>query len=343
MDKINITGMNLEEMRLLTQSLGEANYRADQLFNWIYSKQVRSFDSMTNFSLDYRRRIAEIANIGYVRISKLLSSISNQTKKFLFELNDKRYIESVYMKDDKRITLCLSSQVGCSLGCSFCATGRMGFIRNLSAGEIVDQVLYIQQHLNSKATNVVLMGMGEPFLNYNNVLKACDILSDMKGVAISKRKITISTAGVVPRIKQFAKEGYKYKLAISLNAPDQVTRSRLMPINDKYPLSDLIAAAKEYTNASGERITFEYVLINGVNDHPEHAARLKKLLAGFKCKLNIIPYNSTDEKLDTPSEEKINAFVRHFLKMDIIISVRRSKGIDINAACGQLYSQSMSS
>lgn len=337
MKKINMTGMTLDEMESLMDSIGQPQYRAAQLFNWIYKRGIVSFHEMTNFAKSLRQQLDELAEIGYVSIEKQATSTDGQTQKFLFKLKDGLCVESVFMIDGKRRTVCLSSQVGCALGCSFCATGKMGFKRNLSAGEIIDQLLAIQRILQVEATNIVIMGMGEPFLNYDEIIKACEIISHDKGIAIGTRKITISTSGILPGIKRFADEGQRFKLAISLNVAEDEMRSHIMPINKKYPLNELINAAKYYAAKSRHRITFEYVMIAGVNDRLEDALKLSKLIAGLKCKINIIPYNSIDEGLLPPSEETINSFIRPFLNMNVVISVRRSKGADIGAACGQLY------
>ncbi len=337
MKKINMTGMTLAEMELLIESIGQPKYRAAQLFNWIYKRGIISFHEMTNFAKPLRQQFDEIAEIGHVSIEKQVASSDDQTQKFLFKLKDDLFIESVFMAERKRRTVCLSSQVGCALNCSFCATGKMGFQRNLSAGEIIDQLLAIQRILKVEVTNIVIMGMGEPFLNYDELIKACEIISHDKGAAIGKRKITISTSGIVPGIKRFADEGQRYKLAISLNIADNEARSQLMPINRKYPLNELINAAKYYAALSRHRITFEYVMIAGVNDRLEDALKLAKLVKDLRCKINIIPYNSIDEGHRPPSEENINSFIQPFLNMNVVISVRRSKGVDIGAACGQLY------
>ncbi len=337
MNKTNVTGMTLEQMGFFIESIGQPKYRSAQLFNWIYKRTVQSFDEMTNFSKSLRQQLDNLAEIGYVSVEKQMISADGQTTKFLFKLKDNLCVESVFMIEGKRRTVCLSSQVGCALGCSFCATGKMGFQRNLSAGEIVDQLLAIQRTLNVEVTNIVIMGMGEPFLNYDEVIKACDIISHDKGIAIGKRKITISTSGIVPAIKRFADEGQRYKLAISLNAATNEIRNELMPVNKKYPLNELINAAKYYIANSRHRITFEYVIIDGLNDDIDDALRLAKLINGLKCKINIIPYNSIDEKQKPPSEETINAYIRPFLNLNVVISVRRSKGGDIGAACGQLF------
>ncbi len=337
MKKVNVTGMTLEQMESLMESIGQPKYRAAQLFNWIYKRGVLSFNEMTNFARSLRQQLEDLAEIGHILVEKQVSSTDEQTTKFLFKLADGLHVESVFMIDGKRRTVCLSSQVGCALGCSFCATGKMGFQRNLSAGEIVDQLLAIQRALNVEATNIVIMGMGEPFLNYDEVIEACDIISHDKGIAIGKRKITISTSGIVPAIKRFTDEGQRYKLAISLNASDDKIRNQLMPINKKYPMNELINAARYYAAKSRHRITFEYVMIVGMNDRVEDALKLSKLIKGLKCKINIIPYNSIDKQQRPSSEETINAFIRPFLNMNVVISVRRSKGVDIGAACGQLY------
>ena len=337
MKKPNLTGMTLEQMEQLFESIGQPKYRAAQLFNWIYKKRIAKLDDMTNFSKQLRQQLSESATIGLVRLAKQVSASDNQTTKFLFTLEDNLHVESVFMIEAKRKTVCLSTQVGCPLGCSFCATGKMGFQRNLTAGEIVDQLLSIQQILNVDMTNVVIMGMGEPFLNYDEVIKACDLISHDTGIAIGKRKITISTSGIIPGIRRFADEGQRYKLAISLNAADDQIRDDMMPINKKYPLNELINAAKYYAAKSRHRITFEYVMIRGVNDSTRDSQKLARLLKGLKCKLNIIPYNSIDEKNKIPSEDQIDNFIRPFLSMNVVVSVRRSKGSDIQAACGQLY------
>ena len=337
MKKTNVTGMTLEEMGSLMDSIGQPKYRAAQLFNWIYKRTVSTFNEMTNFSKSLRQQLDNMAEIGLMSVEKQINSTDGQTTKFLFKLNDGLCVESVFMIEGKRRTVCLSSQVGCALGCSFCATGKMGFQRNLSAGEIIDQLLTIQRTLNVEVTNIVIMGMGEPFLNYDEVIKACDIISHDKGIAIGKRKITISTCGIVPAIKRFADEGQRYKLAISLNAADDEIRSQFIPTNKKYPLNELINAAKYYAARSRHRITFEYVIIDGLNDGIDDALKLSKLIQDLKCKINIIPYNSIDKKQRPPSEETIHAFIRPFLNMNVVISVRRSKGVDIGAACGQLY------
>jgi len=337
MTRINITGLTLEEMESLVASIGQPNYRAAQLFNWIYKKRVNSFQQISNFSRSLREQLDRMAAIGHLKPEKQLTSADRQTTKFLLQLNDGFHVESVFMINGKRRTVCLSSQVGCALGCTFCATGKMGFKRQLTAGEIVDQLLTIQRTLETEVTNIVVMGMGEPFLNYDEVIKACDLISHDKGIAIGKRKITVSTSGIVPAIKRFTDEGQRYKLAISLNAADDAVRNRIMPINKKYPLNEVVNAARYYAARSRHRITFEYVMMKGINDRVEDAQRLARLIKGLKCKINIIPYNAIDGGFQPPTDDAIDAFIRPFLGQNVVISVRRSMGVDIDAACGQLY------
>jgi 23S rRNA (adenine2503-C2)-methyltransferase len=338
MDKIMLTGMDMTEIESFLTSLGQARFRADQLFNWIYKRHARSFSEMTNFSKPLREQLDANAQIGAVVPETIRPSGDKSTHKFLFRLADGQFVESVHMIDKQRKTVCISSQVGCALNCNFCATGQMGFIRNLSAGEIVDQLLYIHHHFQEEATNVVFMGMGEPFSNYEQVMKAAQLIAHDKGIAIGKRRITISTAGIIPIIRRFADDGEKFKLAISLNAPTNAIRDSLMPINKRYPIGELINAAKYYAQKSRHRVTFEYVMIAGVNDTADDAHRLRKLLAGFPCKVNLIPYNGNTPYRRT-NEMQINEFIQPFLNENIVISVRRSKGDDIEAACGQLYYQ----
>ena len=341
MKKKNLSGLTISQLQELMEELGQPRYRSEQLFNWIYKRRISSFDEMSNFPKSVRSHISEIATIGSLSIKDVRTSSGEDSSKFLFELDDGLCVESVFMQDGKRITACLSSQVGCALNCDFCATAKMGFKRNLTCAEIVDQLLTIQRHRATDVTNVVLMGMGEPFMNYDNVLTACDLISHDKGIAIGKRKITISTSGIIPAITRFTDEKRKYKLAISLNASNDLVRDRLMPVNRKYPIKELINAAKYYTERSNQRITFEYVLIKNVNDTEEDAARLKSLFRELRCKLNIIPYNPVNGMYESPSEATINAFIKPFLDMNIVVSVRRSKGTEIDAACGQLYSKTL--
>jgi len=337
MEKINLKGMTLSELENFVKDVGIEPYRARQIFQWIYNKNVTSFEEMTNLSKWLRKKIAEKAEIPILKILRLNRSTKSGTIKFLFQLPDGKAVESVYMPDGSRRTVCVSSQVGCALQCRFCQTGKMGFKRNLKVWEIVDQVLAIERELKVNVTNIVLMGMGEPFHNYENVIRAAELFSHPEGLAIGQRKITISTSGLVPAIRRFTRENRRFKLAISLNATTDSVRSYLMPINKKYPLSELLDAVREYSSVSRNRVTFEYVLISGKNDSVEDARRLQRLLDGIRCKINLIPYNPTLLEFSAPDEETINRFIQELLDFPAPVTVRRSNGDDIDAACGQLY------
>jgi 23S rRNA (adenine2503-C2)-methyltransferase len=329
-------GLDRTELASLVQSLGEPRFRGDQLFRWIYGRGVTSFDEMSNLPKRLRRKLDEVAQVGSVRLVRSQRSAVDGTVKCLFELHDGRRVESVLMSEDSRRTVCVSSQVGCAIDCQFCATGRMGFLRNLTAGEIVDQVLAVQRLEDVQVTNVVMMGMGEPFHNYDAVIKACGLISDPEGPCIGARHIVVSTSGLVPMILRYADEGHRYRLAISLNATTDELRDRLMPLNRRWPIAELLHAAKYYTERSGQRVTFEYVLMEGLNDSLEDARRLKHLLQPIPCKLNLIPYNSTSGPFRRPSEKRLLAFYGELKDMRAPVTIRWSKGVDIDAACGQL-------
>ena len=337
MEKINLKGMTLSELESFVKAVGIEPYRARQIFQWIYNKNVVSFEEMTNLSKPLRKKLAEKADIPGLKILRTNRSTQSGTIKFLFQLPDGEAVESVYMPDGGRRTVCVSSQVGCALQCRFCQTGKMGLKRNLEVWEIVDQVLAIERQLKVDITNLVMMGMGEPFHNYENVLRAAELFSHPEGLAIGQRKITISTSGLVPAIRRFTRENRRFKLAISLNATTDSMRSYLMPINKKYPLAELLSAVRDYSNTSRNRVTFEYVLISGKNDSREDARRLKKLLSGIRCKINLIPYNPTIPQFRAPDEETLHNFIQELLDFPAPVTVRRSNGGDIDAACGQLY------
>ena len=271
-----------------------------------------------------------------LKILKVTGAKSATTRKFLLECNDGEKIEAVLMKEQKRITVCLSSQVGCALGCEFCATGTMGIIRNLTVGEIVVQYLLLLKESEKPITNVVFMGRGEPFLNYDNVIKAADLLNHPNGINLGAQHITISTAGIIPQIQQFAVEKQRYKLAISLNGSTQEQRLKTMPIAKKYPIDKLIESVKDYYNARRKLVTFEYVLLAGINDSELDAKRLINLIGNLPCKLNIIPYNEIGGKFNRPNDEKIQEFLGNLLNAPFTVTTRWSKGADINAGCGQL-------
>lgn len=340
MDKINLTGLSYNEIYKFIEDIGEKKFRVSQLWSWIYQKRVLEFNDMTNISKELRKKLSKISYIGSLKLKKKEKSSISGTCKYLWQLDDGRQIESVFIPEGRRLTLCISSQVGCPLGCKFCATARMGFIRNLNSFEIVSQVLAVTKDLGRKPTNIVVMGMGEPFLNYDNLIKSLYILNDQNGMAISHRRITISTAGIIPRIYQYLEEENPFKLALSLNATTDSARTAIMPVNKKYPLDKLMKAAKNYTKKSKKRITFEYILLKKVNDSPEDAERLLNMLKKIKCKLNLITYNQTSGGFSCPQESRIKNFTKHLKSLHAPVILRLSKGDDIKGACGQLAGES---
>jgi 23S rRNA (adenine2503-C2)-methyltransferase len=333
---INLKNLGKPELADWIRSFGEKPYRARQLWSWIYLRGADSFGSMTDLSMDFRKRLESSAFVGSLKSIGKSASASTGTQKFLWECPDGSKIESVYIPEGGRRTVCVSSQVGCALACAFCATGRMGFVRNLEAWEITDQVIGVRREIGNQPTNVVVMGMGEPLLNYDNVMKAMAAINDPEGIAISHRKITVSTAGILPGIERYAAEKRPYKLAVSLNATTDAVRSRVMPVNRQYPLAALLKATREYYRKTRKRITFEYVLIDGVNDTPEDAGRLLKLLKDIPCKLNLIPLNPAGGTFGRPDDKRVAAFLDAVKPLASPVMVRMSRGVDITAACGQL-------
>lgn len=331
--------MTRDELAAFCVALGEKAFRGKQLFQWLYGRSAQQFDEMTNLSLALRARLNEVAAVGELVPVQRQVSRKQDAEKLLFRLPDGFQIESVMMHEAARHTLCVSSQVGCPIDCKFCATGKMGLLRNLSAGEIVNQLLTAQRVCQTKVTNVVLMGMGEPMNNYDEMIKACYLMTDEEGPNLGRRHIVISTSGLIPRIQQFTAEGHAFRLAISLNATTDEVRDRLMPLNRKYPIADLMEAARAYTAQSKQRVTFEYVLLDGINDTLQDASRLKRLVAEIPCKVNLIPYNAVDDDFRRPSEERIQAFYQRMQNAAVPVTLRWSKGDDIDAACGQLWTK----
>ena len=337
--KVNLKGLSLLELEDLVGQWGEPKYRAKQLMSWLYHQGATNFESMTNLPRTLRQKLAEMACISDVRVCARTVSDTDSAVKYLFELSDGSRIESVLMTDRNRVTVCVSSQVGCAMACEFCATGKMGFFRNLSTADILAQLMATQRELKGKrnVTHVVFMGMGEPLANYDQTLKAVRLMSHADGLALSERRITVSTVGLVPRIRQFAREGLKCQLALSLNATTDKVRTRLMPINTRYPIDDVLNAAREWTLASGNLVTLEYVLIRDVNDGIEDAQRICRLMSRLPCKLNLIPFNELeDSEFRCPEPDRIERFRRVVAKKCYIAPIRFSKGKDIAAACGQL-------
>jgi len=336
---INLTGLTLEELEKFAVEQDEKVFRGRQLFSWIYEKNCCSFDGMSNISKSFRQKLQHIAKVGQVELYTKNISPQSGTIKYLFSLYDNNFIESVYIPEDKRRTLCISSQIGCALNCTFCATGKMGFKRNLSAGEIVDQVLSVERDVGAELTNIVFMGMGEPFRNYDQVIKAAQLINHPDGIAVGARHIVISTAGVADKIYRFADEGHRFRLAVSLNSAFNSKRIKLMPVTKKWDLESLLTAIKYYANKSKQLPTIEYVLFDGLNDGHRDAKELKKLLSKIPVKINIIPYNATIPGYNRPDPEKVDQFIQWLLPLHAPVSVRWSKGDDINAACGQLAGQ----
>jgi len=338
-NRINLKGLDRIELESYVQSWGEPKYRAKQLMSWIYQKGISDFESMTNLPKSFRHTLSSQAKISRTEI--VTSSISTDDKsiKYLFRLSDGKQIESVLMFDQQRITACLSSQFGCAMGCQFCATGKMGFFKNLTTAEILDQFMGIQQELGREKsiTNVVFMGMGEPFANYKPTIKAIRLLSNPETIGMAERRITVSTVGLAPQIRRFANEGLKCKLALSLNATTNADRSQLMPINFQFPIDEILSATKHWAKITGELATLEYVLIRGINDQTKDAERLCKLMANLPCKLNIIPFNEIeDSNFQRPDASAIENFQKIITQNHYVAPIRFSKGNDITAACGQL-------
>ena len=336
MEKLILSGMSLEEITNLTDSLNESKYRAKQIHNWIYQKSVSSIEQMTDISKSSREKLSQIAEVTNVKIKNKQVSVDG-TIKYLIEFTDGNCVETVLMRFDNRanLTACVSSQVGCACGCKFCATGKLGFIRNLTPTEIIEQVLTIQRDTGLKVTNIVFMGQGEPLLNLNNVLQAIEILN--KDFVIGIRRLTVSTCGIVPQINKLAEMDFQPTLAISLHAPMHDLRKELMPIENKYHLDELMAALKNYVSDTGRRITIEYTLIKGFNDSVECAKELAKLLIGLKANINLIIYNPTDkDTFEKPSKETIQKFKYVLEQSGKKVTIRLERGSDIDAACGQL-------
>ncbi len=338
--KQSLIGLTSSQMAKRLASFNQPEYRAEQIYKWVHHHQVPSFEEMSNIPKSFRRELEQHFIIGTLEMAGRKVSIDG-TIKYLWQLPDAKRIESVFIPESTRTTLCISSQVGCALGCHFCATARMGFLRNLTAGEIVEQVIRIRRDTGRQITNMVFMGMGEPFLNYNRVIRASKILADPQGLAISAKKITISTVGVVPRILQFTEEKQPFSLAISLHAASQTLRRQIMPIAKKFPLDEIMESAHNYTQAhQRKRITFEYVLMAGVNDSPNQARALIKLLSPLRCKLNLIPYNNTGLGFTKPQESRQQQFLSEMQSAPFAVTLRKNRGNDIEAACGQLMVKS---
>ena len=334
--------LNGQGLADFVQGLGLEPYRARQLRDWIYRKRASTFEEMTNISKGVREVLKEKAFIGEPALLEARHG-ADGTAKLLLELHDGHHVESVIIPEEDRLTLCVSSQVGCALGCRFCLTGTGGLVRNLTPGEIVSQVMAAEKLLSSgspserRLTNIVFMGMGEPLANFEAVSEALRRLTNPEWMAFSSRRITVSTAGLVPGIRKLAAGGLKVRLAVSLNATTDELRNEIMPINRRYPIGELLEACREYPLTPRDRITFEYVMLRSMNDSPEDAKRLVKLLKGIPCKVNLIPFNEfPGAEYRRPTSDNVKAFQELLMSRNFTALVRQSKGADISAACGQL-------
>ncbi len=351
----SFTNLTVAEIEKLVVSLGEPAYRANQLIEWVYKRLATSWDDMTDLPKLFRARLRTSVVLHTIALVREIIS-TDGTLKGLFELKDGKTIEAALMlyaagAGRPRTTVCLSTQVGCAICCPFCGTGQQGFERNLTAGEIIDQVLYFARRvINSGSeerhkhiTNIVFMGMGEPLANYGPLVQAIEMLTSPRAFGTSPRNITVSTAGLVPQIVRLSKEKTKVGLAVSLHAPDNILRSKLVPLNERYPLQELIPACREYADKTGRRVSFEYILFSGINDSLSQAGELARLIAGLNCHVNLITANRTaDMAFKPPSRNRILAFEQHLKLSGINCTLRTSRGQDIDAGCGQLRSAILS-
>jgi 23S rRNA (adenine2503-C2)-methyltransferase len=348
-DKLPIHSLFLEELGEAIRELGQPGYRAEQVARWLYQRRVNSFDAMSDLPAGFRRSLEERYQFGALESLRVLGS-EDTTRKYLFRLGDGSLIETVlipaspalYGESSDRRTLCVSTQVGCAYGCKFCASGLDGFSRNLNAGEIVGQVLRVEELCGERVSNLVFMGMGEPLANFANLMRAIEILNAPWGMGIGARRITISTSGLAPQIRLLAEQPLQVRLAISLHGATDEVRQQIMPVNRKYPLQQLLEACEYYAGRKKQRITFEYILIEGVNDREQDAATLVRVSRQVGAKVNCIPYNRVDG-LDwkRPSEARQELFLSILERAGVPATLRREKGHDIAAACGQLRRQSL--
>lgn len=336
----NLYDFTFDELTAFVAELGEPKFRGQQIWEWMYQKFVLDFAGMTNLSKPLRQKLSQHASLKPFTLVTSQQSSDRQTIKYLFQLPDGKFIETVLMNYESRRTACISTQAGCAMGCVFCATGQMGFQRHLTSGEIVAQIVAMNQVLaaqNDRLTNVVFMGMGEPLHNYTHTLAAVDRITDPNGINLGARKLTISTVGLVPAMRRYADEQRQTPLAVSLHAATDEERDKLIPINRKYPIPILMEACRYYIEKTNRRLTFEWALIEGENDTLEQAAKLGELIRGMLCHVNLIPLNPTRDYAGHPSShERVGAFQAELARQGVSSSVRVRRGIDIQAGCGQL-------
>lgn len=335
---MNIYGLTYDELENIFIDMGSKKFHGNQLFSWLYEKRINSYDEATNIKKELRTEIESKYSIDKLKIVNIEKDVD--VVKYLFELNDNEHIEAVLMRHDYGNSVCVSSQVGCNMGCKFCESGRRKKVRNLETYEMVLQILQIEEDLGERISHVVIMGIGEPFDNYDNVIKFIKIINHPKGLAIGARHITVSTCGIVPKIEEFSNLELQVNLAISLHAPNNTLRNKLMPINKVYPLEVLIPSLKEYIKKTNRRLTFEYILLEGINDSIDNALELSKLVKGMNCYINLIPYNETNNiEFKRSKTVQIMRFYDILKKNRINVTIRREFGSNISAACGQLRSK----
>ena len=336
-EKIDIKEIKFDKLKNIISQEGYQSFRAQQIFQWIYQKNVNSFEEMSNLPKELTEKLNSIFTIINIKCPKHHKSYDG-SEKFLFQLTDNEYIETVLIRNNNRNTLCMSSQVGCQWNCLFCASGKGGYKRDLLTGEMTEQILSVRRITGESIQNIVFMGMGEPFDNYENIINAIEILNEKQGLNIGARKITVSTCGIIPGIIRFAEFPLQVELSVSLHAADEKTRTALMPVNKKYPLRKLIDACKFYYEKKNRQVTFEYLMLKGINDSPQQANKLSQMIFNFDAKVNLIIYNPLDSLNNLfPSDEyTINAFQKILREKHIPVTIRYSRGQDIDAACGQL-------
>lgn len=334
---MNIYSMTIQELENYFENMNEKKYKAKQIYDWLYKKRVENFDEMSNVKKTVIQKLKQDFKLQKPKILKIQHA--KDVHKYLFELEDKNKVEAVLMNHDYGNSLCVSTQVGCNMGCAFCESGRLKKVRNLNVDEMVCQILLVEKMQKIRISHVVLMGIGEPFDNYENVLKFIKIINSDFALAIGARHITISTCGIVPKIKQFTKENMQVNLAISLHAPNDELRSRLMKINKAYPLKEVISSVKEYITVTNRKVTFEYIMLKNVNDTDDCALQLSKFIKGLNAYVNLIPYNETSHiEFKKTSHDKVMHFYDVLKKNKINVTIRKEFGGEVDAACGQLRS-----
>ena len=335
---MNIYGIKRVDLEDYFLKQNEKKFKALQVYEWLYDKRVKSFYDMTNIKKEWQEKLNNDFSNEFIKIIK--KQEDNLTKKYLFQLEDENYIEAVLMEHDYGLSICVSSQVGCNMGCKFCESGRLKKVRDLEAYEIVQQIMLVEEDIGKRISSVVLMGIGEPFDNYRNIMDFIRIINDPKGIAIGARHITVSTCGLIPKIKDFMKEDLQVNLAISLHASNSKIRNDIMPINKAYDIEELMSVLREYINETNRRVTIEYVMLDGVNDDVSNASELAKLLKGMNVYVNLIPYNETNHlEFKRASKEQVMKFYDVLKQCGINVTVRKEFGSKIDAACGQLRSK----